>query len=50
MVVQNSTMRISNHFNNTQTNPVDDFGEHLPSGLDPTQRLDDVRKFGLFPS
>ncbi|CAN8097306.1 unnamed protein product [Discula destructiva] len=45
-----STMRISNHFNNTQSNPVDQTGEHLPSGLDPTQRLDEVRKFALFPS
>lgn len=41
-------MRISDHFNNMQSNPAEEAGEHLPSALEPTQRLDDVRKFGLF--
>lgn len=42
-------MRISDHFSNTQgNNPVSEAGDTLPSALDPTQRLSDVRKFGLF--
>lgn len=41
-------MRISDHFNDIHSNPVEAGEEHLPSALEPTQRLDDVRKFGLF--
>ncbi|KAJ4424122.1 hypothetical protein N0V82_001170 [Gnomoniopsis sp. IMI 355080] len=43
-----STMRMSDYFHNVQSNPVEEASEHLPSALEPTQRLDDVRKFGLF--
>ncbi|KAF3770265.1 hypothetical protein M406DRAFT_246528 [Cryphonectria parasitica EP155] len=46
-----STMRISNHLNNVQDAPQDyGGGDALPSALEPTQRLADVRKFGLFSS
>lgn len=42
-------MRISNHFINTQGVPQNaGEGDSLPSALEPTQRLADVRKFGLF--
>lgn len=41
-------MRISDHFHNNKSNPVEEASEYLPTALEPTQRLDDVRKFGLF--
>lgn len=47
---QASTMRINDRLTNTQTNPVNDQADDIPSALEPTQRLSDVRKFGLFPS
>lgn len=43
-------MRISNHYNDTHSDDAEQESEHLPSALEPTQRLDDVRKFGFFPS
>ncbi|KUI65377.1 DNA repair protein rad9 [Cytospora mali] len=45
-----STMRISNHFNTSQNNPLGGAGNGMPSFLEPTQRVSDVRKFGLFGS
>ncbi|KAL2277401.1 hypothetical protein FJTKL_00085 [Diaporthe vaccinii] len=43
-----STMRISDHSGNTQSNPPNDSGGPLPPFVEPTQRVSDVRKFGLF--
>ncbi|KAJ0109178.1 hypothetical protein J7T55_009508 [Diaporthe amygdali] len=43
-----STMRISDHSSNTQSNPPIDSGGPLPPFVEPTQRVSDVRKFGLF--
>ncbi|KAG6365260.1 hypothetical protein INS49_006869 [Diaporthe citri] len=43
-----SAMRISDHSGNTQSNPPDDSGGPLPPFVEPTQRVSDVRKFGLF--
>ncbi|KAL1871419.1 hypothetical protein Daus18300_004786 [Diaporthe australafricana] len=47
-----STMRISDHSSNTQSNPqsnpLNDSGGQLPPFVEPTQRVSDVRKFGLF--
>lgn len=48
ILTQASTMRISDHFNDTQGNPAGEAGGNFPSELEPTQRLSDVRKFGLF--
>lgn len=45
-----STLRTSNHFNTTQEIPLNDAGDDMPSFLEPTQRVSDVRKFGLFGS
>jgi len=46
-----STLRISNHVptqqhSQSQSDTLDGF----PSGLDPTQRLSQVRQYGLFSS
>lgn len=45
-----STLRTGNQFSTTQSNPLDDAGDDMPSFLEPTQRISDVRKFGLFGS
>lgn len=41
-------MRINDRFTNTQSNPASEAQDSLPSVLEPTQKLSDVRKFGLF--
>lgn len=43
-----STMRISDHSGNTQTNPPNDSGGPVPPFVEPTQRVSEVRRFGLF--
>ncbi|POS78148.1 hypothetical protein DHEL01_v203455 [Diaporthe helianthi] len=43
-----STMRISDHSGNTQSNPPNDSGGPLPPFVEPTQRVSEVRRFGLF--
>lgn len=45
--MQTSTMRISDHFTGSR-NSASDASEELPTALEPTQKLSDVRKFGLF--
>ncbi|ROW17741.1 hypothetical protein VPNG_00682 [Cytospora leucostoma] len=45
-----STMRMSNHFNTTGSNSLHDAETDMPSFLEPTQRVSDVRRFGLFGS
>lgn len=47
-LTQASTMRISDHFNHTQGNSASEARDGFPSALEPTQKLSDVRKFGLF--
>ncbi|KKY31509.1 putative cell cycle [Diaporthe ampelina] len=44
-----STMRISDHSGNTQSNPPNESGGPLPPFVEPTQRVSEVRRFGLFP-
>ncbi|KAH8781483.1 Rad9-domain-containing protein [Diaporthe sp. PMI_573] len=43
-----STTRISDHSGNTQSNPPNDSGGPLPPFVEPTQRVSEVRRFGLF--
>lgn len=45
-----STLRTSNQSSTTQGNPLNYAGDDMPSFLDPTQRVSDVRRFGLFGS
>ena len=42
-----STMRMNSYLN-TQASAQDQLPDRLPAGLEPTQRLSEVRRFGLF--